>query len=136
MKRITILMLCIFTLSSCSNDDPIPNQIVGEWKLMKAKFSGLQGGNSSVDSIDYTNKNIIYNFRTNNTLIVSGGKNVGYPNGTYNYFFGKDHLGGNSDPKILLIKVNNSKWTYNLTNGKMTLGNSYVDGPDLVFERK
>lgn len=135
MKKIMTLMLIGVLAFSCSNDDEITNQIVGNWKLTEAKFYGLQGGNSSEGSIDYTNENIIYNFQANGILIVSGGENAGHTNGEYEYFFGEDHLAGINDPESLLVKINNSKWTYNLTNGKMTLGKSYVDGPDLVFEK-
>jgi len=135
MKKIMILMLIGILALSCSNDDEITNQIVGNWKLTEAKFYGLQGGSSSEGSIDYTDENIIYNFQTNGILIVSGGENAGYTNGEYEYFFGEDYLGSSNDPKSLLVKINNSKWTFNLTNGKMTLGKSYVDGPDLVFEK-
>ncbi len=129
--------MTIAVISSCSNDDDSSNnQIIGEWKLIEAKFYGLEGGNSSEGSIDYSDKNIIYNFQLNGTLTVSGEENAGYPDGTYEYFFGEDHLGGMNDPEILLVKINESKWTYDLTNGKMTLGQSYVDGPDLILERK
>ncbi|WP_369049538.1 hypothetical protein [Tenacibaculum sp. UWU-22] len=131
MKKALIFLLIEFLISNCSNDNDISNQIVGNWKLTEAKFYGLEGE----DSIDYSNKNINYNFKSNGILVVSGGDNAGYANGEYHYFFGKDHLGGNTDPKILLVKINISKWTYGLTNGKMTLGQSYVDGPNLIFER-
>lgn len=137
MKKILFLIMIIVAISSCSKgDDSSSNQIIGEWKLIEAKFYGLEGGNSSESSIDYSNENIIYDFQSNGTLTVSGGENVGYSNGEYEYFFGEDHLGGMNDPEILLVKINESKWTYDLTNGKMTLGQSYVDGSDLVFERK
>ncbi len=136
MRKILILVMTIAMLTSCSNDDDISDQITGNWKLIEAKFYGLEGGSSSEGSIDYSDGNIIYNFQSNGNLVVSGGENAGYTNGEYEYFFGEDHLGGSNDPEILLVKINESKWTYELTNGKMTLGKSYVDGPDLVFERK
>jgi hypothetical protein len=135
MKKIMTLILIGILTFSCSNNDEITDQIVGNWKLTEAKFYGLQGGSSSEGSIDYSNENIIYNFQANGILMVSGGENAGYPNGEYEYFFGEDYLGSSNDPKSLLVKINTSKWTYNLTNGKMTLGKSYVDGPDLVFEK-
>lgn len=131
MKKILTLLLIGFLTSICSNDDDISNQIIGNWKLTEAKFYGFEGEGS----IDYSDENIIYNFKSNGILVVSGGDNAGYTNGEYEYFFGKDHLGGNTDPKVLLVKINNSKWTYDLTNRKMTLGKSYVDGPNLIFER-
>ena len=134
MKKILIIILGIAFLSSCSNnDDTQNNQIIGEWKLIEAQIFGF-GGQSSTD---YSNENIIYYFQSNGILKVTGGQNVGYPSGEYDYFFGEDYLGGGTtDPKILLVKINESKWTYNLTNGKMTIGKSYVDGTDLIFERK
>lgn len=93
MKKILVLILIITTLSYCSdNNDSTIDQIIGEWKLMQAKFYGLEGGSSSEDSIDYSNDHIIYNFYPNGTLIVSGGKNAGYSDGEYGYFFGKDHF--------------------------------------------
>lgn len=137
MKKVLTIILIGFLISSCSNDDDISNQIVGNWKLTEAKFYGLVGGSSPEGSIDYSDKNIIYNFKSNGKLIVSGGDNAGYTDGEYDYFFGEDYLTGNNDPpKILLVKIDGSKMTYTYKNGKMTLGLSYVDGPDLIFKRK
>jgi hypothetical protein len=134
MKKILIIILGIALLSSCSDNNDIQNnQIIGEWKLLEAKIFGF-GGQSSTD---YSNENIVYNFQSNGILKVTGDQNVIHPSGEYDYFYGEDYLGGGtSDPKILLVKINESKWTYNLTNGKMTIGQSYVDGVDLVFKRK
>jgi hypothetical protein len=136
MKKNLILILAIITLSSCSKDDnPSTKQIVGEWKLMEARILNF----STNPTIDYSNENIIYNFQSNGKLLVTGSQNIGDPNGEYEYLFGNDYLSGapsSGESKILLVKINNSKWTYNLTNGKMILGQSYVDGPDLYFERK
>ncbi len=109
MKFFLTLLLIGFLFSNCSNDDDVSNQIIGNCKLTEAKFYGFEGENS----INYSAENIIYSFQTNGILIVSGGENAGYTNGEYDYFFGKDHLGGgNNDPKVLLVKINESKWTY------------------------
>ncbi len=137
MKKVFLLLLTVAFSVSCSNDDDISSgQIEGEWKLIRAEFYGLEGGSSSQGSLDYSDQNITYDFRQNGVLKVTGGENAGYPAGEYQDFFGEDHLGGSSDPKILLVRINNSKWTYNFTNGQMRLGMSYVDGPDLIFEKK
>ncbi len=135
MREVMILLLAIFTLTSCTNDDDstIDSQIIGEWKLMKAEIVNFS---QNPNTIYYSNKNIIYNFKSNGKLVVSGGGNLEYPDGEYDYFFGNDYLGGTNDPRILLVKINNTKWTYNLTDGEMKLGQSYVDGPDLFFKRK
>ncbi|WP_075341140.1 hypothetical protein [Tenacibaculum agarivorans] len=144
MKKIIILVVSLIIFSNCTNDENNINEtgnekIIGEWKLIESKFHGLEGGTYSEGSIDHSNENIIYNFQPNGKLLVTGGNNPGYPNREYDYVFGEDYLSGSSSPgekKILLVKIDNTKWTYNFTDGRMTLGISYVDGPDLIFERK
>ncbi len=135
MKKILIFIITIVTLSSCSNDDSINDKIVGEWKLIGVSTMSFNPNST----IDYSNENITYNFQSNGILLVTGGQNVGYTNGEYEYFFGEDYLSGAPSPgesKTLLVKINSTKWTYDLTNGVMTLSTSYVDGPILRFERK
>ncbi len=134
MIKILILILTVATISSCSKvDDSSSSQIISEWKLIEARVFNF-GGQSSTD---YSTKNITYAFQPNGILKVTGEQNISHSTGTYKYFFGEDYLGGGTtDPKILLVKINGAKWTYNLTNGKMTMGQSYVDGADLIFERK
>lgn len=57
--------------------------------------------------------------------------------GQHNYFFGEDILGGlSSDPKILVVKIDDDKWTYNLSNGQMMLSQGYLDGESLTFVKK
>lgn len=131
-KLLTILPILLLLSGSCSSSEDISSQIVGNWKLVASTQYGFNGEVST----DYSKENILYNFKQNGTLQVSGGENVGYPDGAYEYFFGEDYLGGENDPKVLLVKINDSKWTYNQNSGKMTLGKSYVDGPNLIFERK
>jgi hypothetical protein len=135
MKKILILILTIATLTNCSNDDSINDQINGEWKLIGVSTMDF----NSNPQIDYPNENIIYNFRPNGILLVTGGEDIAYPNGEYDYFFGKDYLSGApsaGESKTLIVNINSTKWTYDLTNGIMTLSTSYVDGPILRFERK
>ena len=134
MKRVLVFLLVV-VLSSCTGDDNsrINNQIIGEWKLMKAEIVSFSQ-NPSI--IDYSDENIIYNFKSEGKLVITGEVNVGYLEGEYDYYFGDDYLGGTSGSKSLLVKINTAKWTYNLTNGEMKLGQSYVDGPDLFLKRK
>jgi len=136
MKNLMYLLLIIFTILSCSKDDYSMNeQIYGEWKLTEARIVDFS---PNPPIIDYSDDNIIYNFKFNGKLIVTGEENVGYTNGEYEYFFGEDYLGGAPSPgesKILLVKINTTKWTFDITNEIMTLSNSYIDGPTLVFGR-
>lgn len=138
MKKLILLLIIATTISSCSNDNPTTNnQIIGEWRLKQVNYYGLEGGTSSEGIIDYNDKNVFYNFKANGELLVTGDDNPGYNSGTYTYVYGEDYLGdAATDSKIVLVKIDGSKWTYNYLNGEMTLGKSYVDGPDLVFVKK
>jgi len=136
MKNLIFLVFLTATLLACSDDDHNDNgPILGEWKLMEATFYTIENDAFTESSIDYSNENIIYNFQSNGILEVSGGQNVGYDDGEYDYFFDEDYLGSSNNPKVLLVKIDNSKWTYDLTNNLMTLSQSYVDGPTLIFEK-
>lgn len=141
MKNFFILFLILGTLTACSKDDEHSKmeQIIGEWKLVKMQQYAInEKGEFQLFTTDYPDKNIIYNFQVNGVLMVTGGQNVGYPTSEYDYVFEKDYLGASTEDgsKIWLMKINGSKWTYDFTNGIMKLGKSYVDGPNLFFERK
>jgi hypothetical protein len=142
MKNILILMMAIVVLSSCSkdNDDDATNQIVGKWKLVKIEYYKRDANtNGSLQSTDYSVKNIIYDFRLNNKLIISGEDNMDSENRVSDYVFEKDYLSGfpsEGESKMFLVKIDGSKWTYSLTNGIMKLGQSYIDGSDLYFEKE
>ena len=132
MTRILLILLTITSLISCSkSDDSNENEhFFGEWKLNRADLHGFEG----TKTFDYSNDNIIYNFRSNGILTVTGAENVGYPSGEYSYYFGKDYLGdGTNGSKTLLVNIESSKWIYNFIDGEMVLVQSYNDGPNLIF---
>ncbi|MCD6544708.1 MAG: hypothetical protein J7K34_09390 [Flavobacteriaceae bacterium] len=137
MKKSFLFLLIGIVLFGCSEKDDIEEVpikgIVGEWKLIKAEY--VAWGSRIVD---YSDDHIIYDFQSNGVLIVS--KDHGeFIKGEYDYEFGEFYLGGYpspGEPKLLLVKINNSKWTYNLSNRIMKLGQSYVDGPYLYFEKR
>jgi len=133
MKKTLIIILGLFLLSNCSNKEHLQdNQIIGKWKLIEVQYLGIDG----LSSKDYSSENIIYNFKSNGILEVTGGENIGYSTGEYDYIFGEGNLGGdNVDPKVLLLQIDGSKWTFDLNNEKLKIGQSYVDGADLIFVR-
>ncbi|EPR73710.1 hypothetical protein ADIWIN_1347 [Winogradskyella psychrotolerans RS-3] len=132
MKNKLILIVMLVTVFSCSDDDfSSVNKIVDEWKLTEIRYY-TPSGNSI---IDYSDVNIIYDFRENGTLIVSGTEQGIYNNGTYEYEIEEGVVEGISDLVIFTVKIDQTYWTYDLTNGIMKLGISHVDGPDLIFER-
>jgi len=80
MKRLVLMvisaLICGMILTGCGSDKPIEaeetsNEILqGKWKLILINlFFTIEEGNSS---IDYSKKNITYEFRANNVLTVSG----------------------------------------------------------------
>lgn len=135
MKKYILAGIIGLLLFSCSEKElPLnpTNSVVGKWQLIKAEFNFTSKGKTI---IDFSDKNITYNFKTNGKLIVSGKGNSIHNEGEYDYFFGKDYLGSNADPKILLVKMDNTRWTYTAKKGEMILGRSYIDGPDLTFKK-
>jgi hypothetical protein len=155
MRNLIYLLLINLIILSCSN--PIePNvennnpdciigeldkeisadKIIGEWKLTRKRTLGWDNNN-----YDLSNENIIYNFQSNGVLIISGSTNLNgfYESGEYIYLFEKDYLSNDSNsngPMIWLVKIEGEKWTYKSQNDLMVIGQSYVDGSDLCFERK
>ncbi|WOD43465.1 hypothetical protein [Hwangdonia lutea] len=111
------------------------NQILGEWKLLRSRIIWPEYKNW-----DFSDKNIIYNFKPNGILVVSESGGIGgFDKGEYNYVFEEDYLSGSPSPNesmIWLVKIMNSKWTYKSQGNLMVVGKSYVDGADLCFERK
>ncbi len=151
MKNLIYLLVISLTVLNCSkNDDSNDSQenpILGEWKLIKITSDGTY----DPVLIDYSNKNIIYEFTPDKRydypesgfeLIVSGEENSGYPNGKYEYFFREDYLEpgpwGEDDQKVLLVSINGSKYSYDLTEEIMTLSQSsyIIGGSDFIFEKK
>ncbi|WP_179352256.1 hypothetical protein [Winogradskyella vidalii] len=132
MKNKLILILMFVTLYSCSADDySSARNIVDEWQLIEIRYSGIEGNTT----VNYSTSNIIYDFREDGTLIVYGAQYGVHANGTYTYLIEEGSLEGQSDLEILTVKIDQTYWSYDLTNGIMKLGQSHVDGPDLVFER-
>ncbi|MFV8347457.1 hypothetical protein [Flavobacterium sp. ZB4P13] len=132
-KLIKLLVIILFFTNCSKNDEETSNPVIGEWKLIKVEQND---GANNISITDYTNQNIIYKFETNSNININ---NAGYNSGNYNYEYKNDYLSGfpsSGETKILLVVINNQKWTYKLISGKMKLGQSYVDGPDLYLEKK
>lgn len=142
MKKNFFIWLLLVIVSSCSNDDnnsqnddgnAVDDLLIGEWKLMAATQFG-----QTETITDYSNENITYTFKEDGIVSVEGGTNLGYEIGDYTYIFEEDFVSGApepNEPKILLIKIEGTKWIFSETDDGMTMGTSYLDGTDLIFER-
>ncbi|WP_179335145.1 hypothetical protein [Winogradskyella costae] len=132
MKNRLILIITLITLFSCSDDDfSSANKIVDEWKLTEIRYYSTVGNSI----ISYSGVNIIYDFREDGTLVVSGAEQGVHTTGTYEYEIEEGIVEGISDLVIFTVKIDQTYWNYDLTNGIMKLGLSEVGGSDLIFER-
>ncbi|PIB35723.1 hypothetical protein BFP72_10120 [Reichenbachiella sp. 5M10] len=131
-----IISLIVLSLTSCGKEDS--SSIVGEWRLTKLTYWGIEEGSEewSFFEDDYSNYGVTYTFLANGTLKIDAGNNPDWVNNTANYEFGYFPLGGSTDPEALLVKIDGSKWTYSYDGTTMILGKSYVDGADYHFDRK
>ena len=80
MKRLILMivpaLICGMVLTGCSDKaegTSEDNILSGKWKLLL--FTSFSTMEELVIPIDYTQKNIIYEFRANNVLMVSGAIN-------------------------------------------------------------
>lgn len=132
MKKIILLSIIGLFIFGCSDNEIDSNQVIGKWKLMKAEFNFSSKGKTT---IDFSSKSITYNFKPNEKLTISGKGNSIHNEGEYDYFFGEDYLSTKTDPKVLLVKIKDTKWTYTPKGENMILGRSYIDGPNLIFKK-
>lgn len=130
MQKIITLIILVTSVVSCSNEDQ-NLEIRGQWRLLESIPSGFDI-NSPTPPVDFRNDNIIFSFQNNGILIKTGGENPGgYPDGEYSYFFREEFMGRPAK----VVEIDDRIWTFDLSDGVMTLGMSYLDGSDLVFER-
>lgn len=132
MKNKLILILMLVIVWGCSDDEfSSANKIVDEWKLTEIRYFSTSGNSI----IDYSGVNIIYDFREDGTLIVSGAEQGVHTNGTYEYEIEEGVVEGISDLVIFTVKIDQTYWTHDLTDGIMKLGLPHNDRSNLIFER-
>ncbi|MFN3272978.1 MAG: hypothetical protein ACK40Y_10625 [Cloacibacterium caeni] len=135
MKNLFYFLIVGFLLLSCNrNDETQVNKVAGEWKLIQSKtYVQNSNGQNELQTTDYSSQNIIYNFQTNNQLKITGSQN----DGLFPYEFKNDYLGGNSEGgKIDLVIIQSTKYIFTLNGNQLSLDNKYVDGPELIFQKK
>lgn len=136
MKKLIYLLTIILLLFSCNRTDENQqvNKVVGEWKLIQSKsYVQNTNGQNELITTDYSTQNIIYNFQTNNQLKITGSQN----DGLFPYEFKHDYLGGSADGvKIDLVLIQSTKYVFALSGNQLSLDNKYVDGPELIFQKK
>lgn len=134
-----LLVLCSLSVS-CQNvefpglecrvksiDGPIDN-VGGTWQLVRVKTSSMENGRAG--EIDYSCKDILYNFSTDGTVEVLGGGVEYVPDtGTYDYELTLTPFGR---PDGYTLKIGSRTWACFIEPGNMTLDASGLDGE--IFE--
>lgn len=131
MKHFITLLLVSFIFFGCSNDNDdntgTEKSVLGTWKLVR--ISSLGG------SPDISAENIIYTFDKQRNLTINTNGEI--ENLKYEYKVG--YLGPNLEGikgKVPLIIFKDFAFTFSASDGKMTLGQSYTDGPIYYFEKQ
>jgi len=117
---------CISILSNLVHDESA--SIIGKWKLEK-KFQHF-GQDVSTSCLDYSHCNIVYEFKPNGVLTVSGraGQNI-FP-GVENHSYS---IGSFPDERSL--KINNTYWWHNVTSERLVFNLLPLDGGAYIFVR-
>jgi hypothetical protein len=147
VKRFIFLLIgisCIFALAQCnkveSSDEDCedclcrfdftheePASIVGKWKLEKIRVISRLG----IFCTDYSPYNVVYEFKENGILIVTG--DIEDYNWTGDYSFVKDEWGMGQDGYPWGLNINGSTNWYILSSKKLIIDNSPLDGPTSYF---
>jgi hypothetical protein len=78
-----LVLILLFTAGSCEKGE---KQIIGSWKLVI--LYPYYDFNGERPIVDYSDSNIVFTFKANNTLLISGSMAEGYlPAGEYTYTY-------------------------------------------------
>jgi hypothetical protein len=131
LTTLTVLLLVLAGELSCRKEKAT---IIGRWKLKKVEipFTG--------EFNDYSQYNIVYEFKTNNVLTITGEVNHidnyrGHSLGEYFYSFIVDdedelytHLGSLTTTNSSIIKIDGWYYFYSIFSKELKLDQSPIDG--------
>ncbi|MDR2125523.1 MAG: hypothetical protein LBP63_01665 [Prevotellaceae bacterium] len=140
MKKIilqtTAILLILAGVIACgkenTDENPYRKNIIGKWKLIKmisrdVNYDGI------FDTVDYSNENIIYEFRANNKLIINGYIENDFSSGEHYYSYQQLNACPTCDPGPNLTIDDNNK-IYCLTrkdSNEMSIG-----GDEVIINKK
>ena len=153
IKRFVFLLICtgcVFALQQCSKSE-FSNEdceeclcvfdfahdktasIIGKWKLEKIRVSSRLG----ISCMDCSSYNVLYEFKQNGTLTVSGNtKNLGcHESGEYSFIKDEWSMGRDDYPWGLKINYGSTNW-YMLSSKKLIIDYSPGDGATYYFVKK
>ena len=138
-----ILLILAGVLVSCgkgeeNSENPYRDNIIGKWKLMY--FLSREEADWIFDTVDYSNENIIYEFRSNNKLIITGYVENDFSQGEHYYSYQQLIECPTCDPgENMTIDDNNSLYCFaKKASNEMSIGGYEVtiDGKIKVINRK
>jgi len=129
LKHAAIALLLAGSFSSCIKKNEEPASIVGKWKLVESRYFSFING---LQVSDYSQYNIVYEFKTNNVLFVSGVADDNfslYGNGEHFY-----SIGDFADGRNLKIG-DHGLWWSRISSKKLELDLMPLDGGLIVFDK-
>jgi hypothetical protein len=123
--KIFLLLLPISLLFFSCSDEKGEASLLGQWKLVREESVGWRNYEH-----DYSDQNIIYDFKSNGALIIR--EREGQVK-QLNYFF-EDKILLN-DPVRSFLNIEGANWSYSFSKRQLILSQAYVDGPILTFDR-
>lgn len=140
MKPFLLALLMGLSALACRDSgDKEHNAVVAKWKLIQIRQAVYNPDTKTKEFIteDMNSKNIVYNFKANNTVVITGSSSDagGFAKGTFHY-----HLTAENDasaPNIVhhYMVIDQSKWVYNISEDKLNLYQSHVDASDLILQK-
>ncbi|MDR1197434.1 MAG: hypothetical protein LBK94_00260 [Prevotellaceae bacterium] len=94
LQIVTILLLLAGMMIACGkennedNENPYRENIIGKWKLVEI-ITIVGYGNQNIDTVDYSNANIIYDFQNDSILIITGYVPDDLSEGMHTYRYGQ-----------------------------------------------
>ena len=141
LSKTIIAVLFLSMLMSCHKNNennclPVivngsQTDIRGDWKQVKGQTVFY-----NPKTIDYSCNNIVYHFKTNDSLIIDSDVTspIGYESGIYNYQFTLESL--YNDPKEkFTLKIGNINWSCGISGSDLIINSAPVDGPILYLVR-
>jgi len=129
MKNLYFFLLAIcLTVTGCdTNKDNQIKYIIGEWKLKKVTIPFID------KSYDYSQYSIVYEFKRNGVLTVSGETDVidtyiGHTIGKYSYTFIEDKEGYGMVGLPYGLKIDDDTYWYKISSEELTITRTPLDG--------
>jgi len=124
-----VLLVLAGSFSSCAEDEEPTTSIIGKWKLVKVTSSFTSIGPIS---FDYSQYNILYEFKVNDILTVSGKTDnidnyMGHEIGEHSYSIIDEDKGYDR------LTIDGQGWGHQISSNELIISLAFLDGPIYDF---